>query len=1378
MSVGKVREFDVKNGNWCAYVDRLEMYFVANKITDELKLPTFIALIGEQAYELLSTLASPKKPSTLTYKEAVETLRAHLQPKPSILAERFRFRQRQQLTTETVAEYVAELKKMSRYCEFGATLEENLRDQFVCGLRSEISRQRLFAEGNLDYTKAVALACTLEAAERDAGAVEKKREQESAENIHKIEEKNCTVCGGTQHRAVECRYKEFECNYCKKKGHLQRMCGKKASIQRGHYSFGGRKSLRGRANGPGVHSGWRSRGAGASAGGREGRAAHTHWLAERPERAKPGDSEHEDSADDYEPMYQMSLNKYSPVGMRILVNKKELNMEVDTGSALSCISVSTYRQMFNELILKPCRLRLRFYDGSVIRPLGYVEVVVDYRGTKKLLDLYIIDNGTTSLLGRQWISELNIEIPKITVHHVQEKEVCKVKLLNDIIYRHKNLFDGTLGKYTGREVDLHVRDGTEPVFHRARPVPYALRPRIDAELDSMLSAGVIEPVERSDWATPLVIVRKADGGIRLCADFKVTLNKSLLVDRYPVPKVDDLFSDLSGNNYFTKLDLSQAYNQLVLSEASREYTVINTHRGLFKYNRLVYGLASSPGIFQKFMTDLFKNVPGVLIFYDDILIKNNSLDSHLNSVEQVFNILEKNGLKIKKEKCEFMVEQVKYLGFIINKYGVHVDSEKIKPILSMPYPTNVSELKSFLGMVNFYGKFIKNLSSVTPLYDLLKKGKHWKWTSSHSKVFQQIKQLLCSTEVLTHFDAALDSIVTCDASAGGLGAILAQRGRDGRERAVAYASRALTQPERHYSQIQKEALAIIFAVDKFHQYLYGRQFRLRTDHKPLVAIFGPNTGIPNTAASRLQRWAIKLSAYEFEIEYVRTDKNTADVLSRLISKHKEGVISEETKAPEQTYLHFAVDSLLLDYNVIKRESVLDPLVSRVMRYVNEGWPLEEEIRELKPYCNRKNELYTELGCLMWGQRVVIPNSCRKKVLTELHEGHMGIVKTKSLARSYVWWPGIDEALETACRAFAVCAAVADAPPAHPSRAWPWPEQPWARLHLDFLGPIEGLTYLIIIDAHSKWIEAIKMTCTSSSSVIKVLREIWARFGIPKQIVSDNGPPFFSKDFDQFLKANGIQHIFSAPYHPASNGAAENAVKVCKRTIKKALKSNDDVHAALQRFLLAYRNTEHYTTGESPAKLLLGRRVRMRLDCLKPDHSVRVTRVRQEQADAAAGGVVTRQFDVNDPVWFREYGKSKKWAPGTISRNLGNTDYQIRSANGTEVHRHVDQLRKRVLCEIGTTAMDRSLRLTDVRSEQPRAVPRRSRPSLLFPTATEGGAASGAPAADPEVAPAPREPSEPSGSTALPDLPSVPERNDNVKRVPKPTKRYGIDEIYP
>ncbi|XP_026726970.1 uncharacterized protein K02A2.6-like [Trichoplusia ni] len=824
----------------------------------------------------------------------------------------------------------------------------------------------------------------------------------------------------------------------------------------------------------------------------------------------------------------------------------------------------------------------------------------------------------------------------------------------------------------------------------------------------MLRAGVIEPVERSDWATPLVIARKGDGGIRLCADYKVTLNKALLVDRYPVPKVEDLFSNLSGNHYFTKLDLSQAYNQLILDETSRNYTVINTHRGLFKYNRLVYGLSSSPGIFQKFMMNLFKNVQDVVIFYDDILIKNKSLESHLERVEQVFSILERNGLKIKKEKCEFMVGQVKYLGFIIDKHGVRVDANKIKPILSMPDPTNVSELKSFLGMVNFYGKFIKNLSThITPLYELLKKGKHWQWTKTHRYVFNKIKQLLCSTEVLTHFDISLESIVTCDASARGLGAVLAQRASDGSERVVAYASRALTAAELHYSQIHKEALAIIFAVDKFHQYLYGRKFTLRTDHKPLVTIFGPHAGIPNTAASRLQRWAIKLSAYDFNIEYIRSDKNTADILSRLISTHKEGVISEELDTPEQTYLHFAAEALLLDYQTLKKETVSDSVLSRVARYINDGWPVEVEMKELKPYFNRRKELYIELGCVMWGHRLVIPSTCRNKVIAELHESHMGIVKTKSLARSYVWWPGIDEALETACCSCTVCAEVADAPPAHAPRAWPWPDRPWTRIHVDFLGPVAGLTYLVVVDAHSKWIEAIRMLSTTSQAVIKELREMWARFGLPKQLVSDNGPPFFSGEFQQFLNNNGIEHIFSAPYHPASNGAAENAVKICKKSIKKAIKSKSDVHSTLCRFLLAYRNTPHYTTGESPAKMLLGRNLRMRLDCLKPDQKALI-RARQETVEATSSGV-TRQFNPGDLVWFREYRSSNKWSAGTVIEKTGSTDYNVKSIHGTEVHRHIDQLKPRVI--------NRTARLVDAnfRNFQPVQPVKSSRSSLVFPS---------------------------------------------------------------
>lgn len=272
------------------------------------------------------------------------------------------------------------------------------------------------------------------------------------------------------------------------------------------------------------------------------------------------------------------------------------------------------------------------------------------------------------------------------------------------------------------------------------------------------------------------------------------------------------------------------------------------------------------------------------------------------------------------------------------------------------------------------------------------------------------------------------------------------------DRVVAYASRSLTSHELHYSQIHKEALAIVFAIEKFHQYLYGRKFVLRTDHKPLVSIFGPNVGIPTAAASRLQRWAIKLAAYDFDIEYVKTDNNTADVLSRLIASQKNELAVEEVDLPEQTYLHFSTEALLLDYNVLRKETSRDPILSRVMSYIGNGWPNDIDIKELKPYHNRRHELYCELGCIMWGHRVIIPATCRNKVISELHDPHMGMVKTKSLARSYAWWPGIDEAVEAMCRECPVCAAVADAPPAHAPRPWPWPSRPWSRLHLDFLGP--------------------------------------------------------------------------------------------------------------------------------------------------------------------------------------------------------------------------------------------------------------------------------------------------------------------------------------
>lgn len=700
----------------------------------------------------------------------------------------------------------------------------------------------------------------------------------------------------------------------------------------------------------------------------------------------------------------------------------------------------------------------------------------------------------------------------------------------------------------------------------------------------------------------------------------------------------------------------------------------------------------------------------------------------------------------------------------------------------MPHPRNITELRSFIGMVNFYGKFIKNLSSLlSPLFELLRKGRHWSWGSDQQAVFMKVKEYLCSTEALAHFDMSQETVLTVDASARGLGAVLTQRspgGGGGRERAVAYASRTLTDHELNYSQIHKEALAIIFAVDKFHQYLYGRKFTLRTDHKPLVSIFGPSMGIPNAAASRLQRWAIILSAYDFNIEYIRTDKNTADVLSRLIKSQKVEVASEEQELPEQTYLHFSSEALLLDYNILKKETRSDTILSRVLSYVLDGWPTDIEIRELQPYANRKNEIYSELGCLMWGHRVIIPPACRKRVMSELHDAHMGMVKTKSLARSYVWWPGIDEAIEAACRACEVCAAVADAPPGHTPHSWPWPQRPWSRIHLDFLGPIGGRMYLVVVDACSKWIEAIRMIRTTAQAVIAALRDLWAKFGIPRQTVSDNGPPFSSSEFQSFLQHNAVEHIFTAPYHPASNGAAESAVKICKRAIKKALKQNLDIDTALCRFLLTYRNTEHAATGDSPAHILFGRHLRMRLDNLKPDRENRV-KEKQKRSEMYARGS-ERMLNPGCNVWYRDYRGSDKWSAGTIIKQLGTTDYSVKSSLGQEIHRHIDQLKQRVIKKVdnGDDSHTRNKIL---------ACPTTSGEVSAQSGSDSGRSSSIAISSSPPPPPIPNLGGNRTAPTATPvNIPNVPsspilESNANPevirnKRVRKPPVRYGFEEI--
>lgn len=336
---------------------------------------------------------------------------------------------------------------------------------------------------------------------------------------------------------------------------------------------------------------------------------------------------------------------------------------------------------------------------------------------------------------------------------------------------------------------------------------------------------------------------------------------------------------------FCVIDLKGAFQQVKISSNSKELITINTHLGLFRYNRLTYGISSAPGIFQTIMDKMLVGLKDVFCYIDDILIAGNSMKECEANLIKLLEVLVKNNVKINPSKCVWFQSSVEFLGHIINSQGVSPTSGKIESITNAPSPSNLTQLRSFLGMLNYYSKFIPNLSSeLAPLYNLCKKNVVFKWSKECEETFQISKRLLTSNQLLTHYDPSLPIFVTCDASSYGIGAVLSHIIK-GEERPILFASSTMSECEKRYSQLEREALAIMFALKKFNKYLFGRKFTINSDHEPLQFIFSNNKGIPITANARLQRWAIILSGYDYNIRYLKGKNiSNADGLSRLPEK--------------------------------------------------------------------------------------------------------------------------------------------------------------------------------------------------------------------------------------------------------------------------------------------------------------------------------------------------------------------------------------------------------------------------------------------------------------------------------------------------------------
>ncbi len=603
--VGRLQAFDPEAENISPYLERVQLYFDANEVADVKKVAVLLTVIGPKNYGIIRSLVAPREPKDKTFVELVAVLKGHFQPEPLVIAERHRFYTRSQGANESVLEFVADLRRLAITCDFGDFLNQALRDRFVCGLREETVQRRLLTEENLTLTRALEIAQAKEAASKNvrglkaaggaSGPATTTLMQVSGSVDTTVNGKPCYRCGRRGHDDMACKFRQAQCHNCGKVGHIAPVC--KSSRKPADRKFSG----------------------------------HRTKFVETSEQPQ------EDATEELGALAIGGVSSTRPIHVDVHVSGKPLTMVLDTGAAVSILSEDTFKKMFPKDRLHPSNLRLKTYTGEPMNVVGEFPVKVRYKQQPtKVLDLIIVRGDGPCLMGRSWLKHIQLDWKMIGV--VSEQA------LPDLLEKYQNVFSDALGTMHPFKASLSVSKDARPKFCKARPVPYALRGAVEEELDRLESTGVLEKVDHSDWAAPIVAVPKRDGNVRICGDYKVTVNPVLEIDQYPLPKPEDLFATLSGGRKFTTLDLSHAYNQLELDESSQKYVTINTLRGLYKYKRLPFGIASAPAVFQKTMDTILQGMNNVICYIDDILVTGGTEAEHLSNLEEVLKRLREHGL--------------------------------------------------------------------------------------------------------------------------------------------------------------------------------------------------------------------------------------------------------------------------------------------------------------------------------------------------------------------------------------------------------------------------------------------------------------------------------------------------------------------------------------------------------------------------------------------------------------------------------------------------------------------------------------------------------------------------------------------------------------
>lgn len=884
-----------------------------------------------------------------------------------------------------------------------------------------------------------------------------------------------------------------------------------------------------------------------------------------------------------------------------------ITMTADSAATCNLIDEKTYNQYLRHRQLELGRSNIKAYGGARISTIGYFTSTVECKEAK-LTDVFFVVSGQSGCLLSVTASK-KLGLIKVADH------VCNAVDID----KYPSVFSG-IGKLKNVEIDLHIDESIPPVAQRHRRIPFQQRKMVEKELDSLLASDVIERAEGpTPWVSPIVVVPKPKrpGEVRICVDMRQA-NQAILRERHPSPTIDDIAERLNGAKVFSKIDLRSGYHQLMLSERSRYITTFSTHVGLFRYKRLNFGISSASEVFQKAVEDVISGIDGSFNISDDIFIfgkGDKAFDDHDKALDEVLHRLDESGLTANLSKCEFRKPSMEFFGMLFSGDGIAPDPKKVEALVQMPAPANVGEVQSLLGMTNYLARFVPGYSTTTaPLRKLTEKGAEFHWGVEQQAAFDELKSVLSREPIVSFFDVEKETELIVDASPVGLGAVLVQYDKNDKKRkpyVVAYGSRALTPVEMRYkSQLEREALAVVWACEYFHVYIYGAPVKIVTDHQPLVTLYGnPGAKLP----LRLERWGMRLLPYQPVVEYRRGRDNPSDYMSRhpLESEksRQESLVAEE-------YINFVVSGSIpkaMTASEVIEATNMDPTLCAAKDLLLTGrWYMMEtkygqdpsvDYEALQSFSRINSEMsVTEDGLLMKGRKVVIPAQLQKRVVDLAHEGHQGLVKTKALLREKVWFPRIDNLVTKTVEECIACKSSYDPKPREPLVMTEMPTRKWSCLAADFYGPLPSGEYLlVVVDEYSRFPEVEIITSLSARTVIPVLDKLFASRGTPDKLKTDNGTPFQSAEFKQFADHLGFKHQKVTPYWPEANGTAERFMRNIGKVCKCAQAEGKPWKQELYKFLRNYRATPHSSTGVAPATILNGQSLKIKLPQLaEPD----------------------------------------------------------------------------------------------------------------------------------------------------------------------------------